>query len=71
MKRFLERVGVSQKVLELIPEIVHTRRVCCGWAKPGPGNVCRIELPDKHKEQVERYLLFVRKHTIYYVLDRC
>ena len=28
MKKFLERVGVSDKVLSLIPEIVHTCKVC-------------------------------------------
>ena len=64
MKRFLERVGVSQKVLDLIPEIVQTCRVCREWAKPGPSNACSVELPDTFNQQVECDLLFVHKNII-------
>jgi hypothetical protein len=45
MQRFLERVGVAEEVIKLIPEIVQTCRVCREWTKPGPANVCSTDLP--------------------------
>ena len=71
MRRFLERVGVAQKVLDLIPEVVQTCRVCREWAKPGPSNACSVELPDKFNHQVECDLLFVHKFVIFHLIDRC
>eukprot|EP00974_Lingulodinium_polyedra_P080676 7816898-Lingulodinium_polyedra.AAC.1 len=71
MKRFFERVGVPQKVLDLIPEIVHTCRVCREWAKPGPRNVCHVYMVDKFNEQVECDVMFIRKHIVFHMLDRC
>ena len=71
MRRFLERVGVSQRVLDLIPEVVHTCSVCRAWAKPGPSNACSVDLPDRFIQQVECDLLFVHKHIIFHMLDRC
>ena len=71
MKRFLERVGVSQKVLDLIPDIVSTCSVCRTWAKPGPSNACSIDIADKFNQQVECDLLFVHKFIIFHMIDRC
>ena len=71
MRRFLDRVGVKDEVLDLIPEIVDTCRVCRTWAKPGPANVCSINIPDKINEQVEFDLLFIHKYIIFHLLDRC
>ena len=71
MRRFLERVGVADEVLKLIPEIVQTCRVCREWAKPGPANVCSIEFADTFNAQVECDLLFVHKEVIFHLLDRC
>ena len=65
------RVGVSQKVLDLIPEVVQTCKVCREWAKPGPSNACSVELPDTFNQQVECDLLFVHKNIIFHMLDRC
>lgn len=42
MRRFLERVGVSQRVLDLIPSAVQTCTVCRAWAKPGPSSSCNV-----------------------------
>ena len=53
MKRFLGRVGVAQTVLDLIPEICQTCRVCREWTKPAPGNVCSTEIADTFNQQVE------------------
>ena len=71
MNRFLERLGVAQKVFDLIPEIVNTCRVCRTWAKPGPSNSCSVDVPDTFNKQVECDLLFVHKHIIFHMLDRC
>ena len=71
MQRFLERVGVTQQVLDLIPEIVETCRVCRMWSKPGPRNVCSIDIPDRFNEQVKCDLLFVYEHSILHLLCRC
>ena len=71
MHKFLERVGVSDKVLRLIPEICDTCRVCREWTKPGPSSVCSTEFADTFNQQVECDLLFVGKHIIFHALDRC
>ena len=71
MRRFLERVGVHEKTLELIPEVCQTCKVCREWAKPGPSSACSTDLPDKFNQQVELDLLFVHTHVIFHMMDRC
>ena len=71
MRRFLERVGVSEEVLKLIPEVCQTCKVCRTWAKPGPSNACSVSLPDAFNQQVECDLLFVCKRVIFHLTDRC
>ena len=46
VRRFLERVGVSESLLKLIPEIVQTCRVCREWSKPTPDHICSAEVAD-------------------------
>ena len=64
MRRFLDRVGVSKEVLDLIPEVCATCKVCRTWSSPGPDNVCSIDIPDTFNAQVECDLLFVYKYII-------
>ena len=71
MKRFLTRVGVSPKVIAMIPEVVQTCKVCREWAKPGPSNICSTEIADTFNMQVECDLLFVEKYQIFHLVDRC
>ena len=71
MRKFLERVGVSDEVHNLIPEICDTCKVCRMWTKPGPDNVCSIDLADKFNAQVECDLLFIHDYIIFHLLDRC
>ena len=71
MRRFLERVGVLDAILNLIPEICDTCKVCRMWANPGPDNVCSVDIPDTFNKQVECDLLFVHKYVIFHMLDRC
>ncbi len=59
MRRFLERVGVAQKVLDLTPSIVHTCRVCREWAKPGPSNASNVNIANTFNQQVECDLIFI------------
>ena len=70
MHRFLDRVGVSQQVLDLIPKIVQTCRVCREWAKPGPSNASNIEMSDTFHQQVECDLLFIHKNIVFHMLDK-
>ncbi len=58
-------------MLDLIPEIVQTCQICREWSKPGPDNVCSVELADTFNAQVEADLLFVGKHIVFHMLDRC
>ena len=41
------------------------------WAMPGPDNVCSVDIPDTFNKQVECDLLFIHKHVIFHMLDRC
>ena len=45
MKRFLEKVGVSQITIDNIPNVVQSCPVCREWAKPGPANVSSASAP--------------------------
>ena len=71
MFKFLDRVGVSDMVLKLIPEICQSCKICREWAKPGPDAVCSTEIADTFNAQVEVDLLFVEKHIIFHMIDRC
>ena len=67
MKRFLQHVGVEDRVLDLIPEIVHTCSVCRQWAKLGPSNACSVDLADAFNQQVECDLLRPQVYHLPYV----
>ena len=71
MKKLLERVGVSHKVLDVLPEVVQTCQVCREWQKSGPDNVCSIDLVDTINQRVECDLVFIDSHVIFHMLDRC
>ena len=71
MRRFLERVGVAQMVLDLIPSNVHTCRVCREWAKPGPSNASNVEIANTFNQQVECDLILIKRITIFHKVDRC
>ena len=71
MERFLKRVGVSDSVLKLIPEVVDSCPVCRQWVKPGPHNVCSLEMADTFNAQVEADLLFYKRFIIFHMICRC
>ena len=71
MHRVLERCGVSEAVLKLLPEIVQKCKVCREWARPGPSNASNLEVADTFNKQVEADLLLVHKFIIFHTIDRC
>ena len=78
MKRFLEKVGVSQVAIDNIANIVQSCPVCREWAKPGPSNVSTTSVPDKFNQQVEVDLiefshlgLDKERHRVLHMVDRC
>jgi len=71
MRRMLERCGVSEAVLKLLPEIAQTCKVCREWARPGPSNASNLEVADTFNKQVEADLLFIHKFIIFHMIDRC
>ena len=77
MKRFLDKVGVSQLALDNISNIVQSCPVCREWAKPGPANVGTTSAPDKFNQQVECDLLEFNHlddkehHRVLHLVDRC
>ena len=71
MRRMLERCGVAEHVLQMLPEITQTCKVCREWARPGPSNASNIEVADTFNAQVECDLLFIHKHIIFHMIDRC
>ena len=77
MKRFLEKVGVSEVTIANIPNIVQACPVCREWSRPGPSNISTTSVPDKFNQQVEVDLIEVnhiidsKHHRILHMVDRC
>ena len=78
MKRFLEKVGVSQVTIDNIPNIVQSCPVCREWARPGPSNISSSSTPDKFNQQVKVDLIefshlgpLQEKHRVLHMVDRC
>ena len=68
-KRMLERVGVADEVLKMIQEVTDTCKVCRQWANPCPSRASNIEAAVN--VQVECDLIFIHKHIIFHMIDRC
>ena len=71
MTKFLNRVGVPDRVLQMVPEICSTCEIGRTWSRPGPSNAMNIDLPDTFNQQVECDLVFVYKSIIFHLVDRC
>ena len=70
MHKLLDRAGVPEAVLALIPAITQTCGACRNWAKPQPENVTNVDLPDCFNHQVEADLMFVYDKIIFHCIDR-
>ncbi len=53
MRKMLERCGVPEETLKLLPEICQTCKICREWARPGPSNARNVEIADTFNAQVE------------------
>ena len=71
MHNILHAAGVTNSVLELIPNIVKTCRECAKWTSPGNDTVASITLPTAFNEHVECDLLFYRQHIVLHCICRC
>ena len=70
MQKLLDRAGVPDEVLKLIPAITQTCSACRNWAKPQPENVTNVDLPDYFNHQVEADLMFVFDRIVFHCVDR-
>ena len=69
MHKLLDRAGIPNRVLELIPSIVQTCAACRSWSKPQPENVTNVNLPDRFNHQCEADLMFVYDVIVFHILD--
>ena len=47
MQRLLDRAGVPKQVIDIIPSIVDTCKVCRAWTRPLPASVASVDIPDE------------------------
>ena len=71
MLKLLKRAGIPNQILDLIPPIVQTCKVCRNWQQHGPANVTSINIADKFNEQVECDLMFFKGYIFFHLIDRC
>ena len=69
MQNLLDKVGVPDAILQLIPPIVQTCKVCREWARPQPENVTNINLPDGFNAEVEADILFAYNVRIFHMIE--
>ncbi len=71
MKKMLERCGVAEEVLKMLPETCQTFEVCREWARQGPSNASNVEIAGTSNAQVECDLLYVHRHIVFHMIVRC
>ena len=71
MKNMLRAAGVSNKVLDHIPSIVDTCRVCRMWTRPTPHAVTTVRLNTQFNQCVQVDLLFWNSFVILHMCDCC
>ena len=71
MRRLLYQAGMPKEVLDLIPAIVDTCRVCRTWARPQPDSVANVNLSDKFNQQVEIDIMYYLDHLVLHMICRC
>ena len=69
MIRMLSAARVPKRVIDLIPLVVQTCRVCRRWIKPLPANVATI--PDKLNEKVECEIFFIYEKVVFAMVSVC
>eukprot|EP00974_Lingulodinium_polyedra_P105145 10180813-Lingulodinium_polyedra.AAC.1 len=69
MTHILSAVGVPQTTLQLVPQIVETRRACRVWEKPGPKAIATATFSVRFNERVQCDLLFYEQYIVFNMLD--
>ena len=70
MTAILRAAGLSNKVLDLIPNVIETCRECRKWQSPKPNTQHSLSVSMAFNEHLEVDLLFYREHIIFHGLDR-
>eukprot|EP00435_Cladocopium_sp_Y103_P057491 s245_g19.t2 len=73
MIQLLKTAGIPQNVLDLVPEVVDTCRVCRLWQKPSSDNVAVNRVVTGFNLEVEGDLIFITHgsiHTVLHLVDR-
>ena len=70
MLRTLRAAGISQRVLDMVPDIVNTCRECRLWQKPGRDTKATSDVAIKINDQVETDLMFYQRHIIWHGICR-
>ena len=71
MTKLLDRAGVPDNILQLIPNICKTCETCRKFTRPMPTSITSADLADKFNQQVEADIMFVRKYQIFHMICRC
>ena len=69
MTALLRAAGVQKPVLDLIPQVCQTCKVCRAWQKPGNRSVTSTRLSDEFNNTLQFDLLFFEEHTIGCLID--
>ncbi len=64
MGQMLERCGMPEETLQLLPEICQTSKICRGLARPGPSSAINVEIAGTFNAQVGCELLFSHAHYL-------
>ena len=73
MKKILVAAGVPKEVIEMIPQVVHTCRICRRWERHSPKAQVSVRLADRFNQVVQfdliEYTEQDKKYYIVHLLD--
>ena len=70
MTQILKHAGVSNRVLEMVPQVIQACVECRKWQRPGPATQHAMTASIKFNQHVECDLLFYRSFTVFHSLCR-
>ena len=74
MEQLLKAAGLDRKILDLIPEIVDSCRVCRTWQKPSSDNIASSRMVTGFNLEVEGDIVFISHggvtHPVLHLVDR-
>ena len=73
MKKILLAAGIPQSIVDTIPQVIHTCRICRRWERHGPHSQVSVRLADHFNEAVQFDLIEYEedgeKWYIFHLLD--